>query len=228
VAIPLFVFPGRPLPGIFPNAHIPLAADVSLQLLRTVGIAFFVLSTTGIIFQSWFASSRMPDRNNPYFIYAVSNLGSFAALLTYPFIFEAFLDLDKQIALWREGYAIFFLLHFVLFWSLKVRDESASGENKPAPKAKLQKEAWSWVLLGAAGSVMFLSVTSIITYEIAPIPLLWIIPLCIYLGSFILVFKRNPWRPAWIERDFILWGGFSTLLYFISLRSILPFVILKV
>lgn len=227
-AIPLLVFPGRPLPGILPNTHIPLAADVSLQLLRTVGIAFFVLSTTSIIFQSWFAHSEMPDRDNPYFLYAVSNFGAFVALLTYPFIFEAFLDLDIQLVLWRIGYLLFFLLNLVVFCSLKIKKESVSGENKPLPRVKLGRQAWSWVLLGAAGSIMFLSVTNIITYEIAPIPLLWIIPLCIYLGSFVLVFKRNPWCPAWIEKKFILWGGFSVLLYFFSIKGILPFALLTI
>ncbi|PIQ86905.1 MAG: hypothetical protein COV73_04035 [Candidatus Omnitrophica bacterium CG11_big_fil_rev_8_21_14_0_20_43_6] len=88
-----------------------------------------------------------------------------------------------------------------------------------------RQDLWRWLLFSAAGVIMFLSVTNIFTYEILPLPLLWVVPLCIYLLSFVLNFKRRPFNPAWVEGKFYLTFGWSIVLYFITLMRIVPLVI---
>lgn len=199
-----------------------MVIDVFGQLSISIGLVFFVLSTTSIIFQSWLAESELPERPNPYVLYAVSNLGSFAALLSYPFIFEPFFDLKQQLLMWRIGYLVLLFLHLLIFRLINVRQQLNTA--KPdVLKIKFDKEWLGWLLLGAGGVIAFLSVTNIITYEVAPIPLLWIIPLSIYLASFVLVFKKNPWYPGWIKDKFHVTVGFSVLLFFLTQKRILPF-----
>ena len=94
VLLPLLFFPGRPLPEIVSHAGIPLVIDIFMQLSLTIGLAFFVLSTISIVTQSWLAHSELPESRNPFMLYAVSNVGSFMGLLSYPFLFEAYFDLD--------------------------------------------------------------------------------------------------------------------------------------
>ncbi len=222
LALPLFFFPGRALPVISAHQQIPMSLDVFGQLSISIGLVFFVLSTTSIIFQGWLAASELPEHANPYVLYAVSNLGSFFALLSYPFIFEPFFDLKQQVFIWRISYAVLFSLHLIVARLINVRQQS-DAEKKDLLKIRFGKEELSWLFLGASGVIFFLSVTNIITYEVAPIPLLWIIPLSIFLLSFVLVFKKRPWHPQWIKGKFHITVGFSVLLFFLAQKRILPF-----
>ncbi len=221
--VPLFLFPGKALPNIYAHNQIPLAIDISWQLIQAIGLVFFVLSTTSIIFQSWLAQSELSQRENPYTLYAVSNLGSFAALLTYPFLFEAFLDIGTQLLIWRLGYLLLVAVHLLAFKLVKVTKSEASVKETASPVGL--REKMRWLLLGAGGVIMFLSVTNIITYEIAPIPLLWIIPLCIYLVSFVFNFQKTPWCPSWVRDKFYVTAGFSIILFVFTQKRILPFMI---
>ena len=85
---------------------LPLVLDIFWRLTVTIGPVFFVLSTMSLVTQSWLAASYLKERNNPYGLYAVSNLGSFAALLSYPFFFEQFLTNTEQLQIWRLLYVI--------------------------------------------------------------------------------------------------------------------------
>jgi spermidine synthase len=156
-------------------------------------------------------------------LYAISNLGSFLALLSYPFLFEAYSDLKTQLNIWRAGYLLLLGLHFVAVRLIAVADNPVKFMQQQHVIAA--KEKLRWFLLAAAGVVTFLSVTNIITYEITPAPLLWIMPLCIYLISFVLNFKGNPYCPAWIKDKFHLAIAFSIVLFFLTQRRILPFII---
>lgn len=218
--LPLLFFPGRPLSIINAHPQILMPIDVFFQLLKSLGLVFFVLSTTSIIFQGWLAVSELPEHKNPYILYAASNLGSFIALLSYPFFFEAFLDLDTQLLIWRWGYLVFLGLYLVVFRMLGISQKIV--EPQPSSMQISSQGRLRWLLLSAAGVMMFLAVTNIITYEIAPLPLLWIIPLCIYLASFVLVFKKHPWYPDWIKENFHLTVGFSILLYFLIQKISFP------
>jgi hypothetical protein len=222
--LPLLSFPGRPLTKIFFHQNVPMVMDVFWQLAVSVGLVFFVLSTTSIIFQSWLSASRLPERSNPYVLYAVSNIGSFLALLSYPFFFEAHFDLDTQLNIWRACYGVLLALHFIAFKSVEV-DRTPEAEALPEVSSVSLQEKASWFLFAAAGAIAFLSVTNIITYEIAPAPLLWIIPLCIYLISFVLNFKERIYCPEWIKNKFHLTAAFSVLLFFLSEKRTLPLLV---
>lgn len=223
LVLPLFVFPGRGLPSVNSHQQIPMGIDVFVQLSVSIGLVFFVLSTTSIIFQGWLAASELPEYSNPYVLYAVSNLGSFVALLSYPFIFETFFGLKQQLLIWRIGYLILIFIHLIVLRLIKLR-QNISTTKPGIVKIKLDKDGLSWLFLGAAGTIMFLSVTNIITYEVAPIPLLWVIPLSIYLISFVLVFKKRPWCPKWIKDKFHVSVGFSILFFFLTQKMIFPFM----
>ena len=231
VLLPLLFFPGRPLPEIVAHAGISLVLDIFMQLSLTIGLAFFVLSTISMVTQSWLAHSNLPESRNPFMLYAISNVGSFLGLLSYPFLFEAYFDLDTQVAIWRVLYFLFIALYLVSLLAiglmnrevpnLKFFDKSFFSRRYSLSDEAVRQKLY-WFLLSAAGCILFLSVTNVITYEIAPSPLLWIIPLCIYLLSFVLTFRDKPLYPEWITEKFHLVMGFSVLIFFFAQRGILP------
>ncbi|MFH0889094.1 MAG: fused MFS/spermidine synthase [Planctomycetota bacterium] len=215
LALTFLFFPGRALPAPEALFGIPMVLNIFWFLSMAVGLAFFFLSTTSIIFQNWLASSELEEKANPYILYAVSNLGSFAALITYPFIFELYWDLNDQLRIWRIGYFALALLYLAALALIKVR-KTAVAKDEDLPVRVSRRDAVKWFLLGAAGVIMFLSVTNILTCDIAPMPLLWMLPLAIYLGSFILVFKKNYWCPVWIRSQIHIILALSTIVYFLT------------
>src|SRR3990167_2036624 len=221
--MPLLFFPGRSLVVPYGESQIPLALDVFGRLLTTIGPVFFVLSTISITTQMWFSASGFSKKISPYSLYAVSNLGSFGALLTYPFLFEVYWGLSAQINIWRVLYFLLIGLNLWAYRTVGVKEIKKEMIETAAP-LRASDDA-SWFLWGAAGVMMFLSVNNMITNEIAPVPLLWIIPLCLYLLSFVFNFKLRPWCPSWIGRKIHLILGFSALLFFLVDQRYFPFMI---
>jgi spermidine synthase len=221
--LPLLFFPGRPISVGYGDNPFSLSWDVFYQLLITIGPVFFVLSTISLVTQTYLSRSDLPSRDNPYALYAVSNFGSFAALLTYPFVFEFFLPLSQQLLIWRILYFLLTALYALVIVVIPVR-----GEQKAKEKGAFGfrgPEAGKWLFLGAGGVIMFLSVNNIVTIKVAPLPLLWILPLSIYLLAFVLNFKKTPWCPSWIRDKAHITLGFSALLYFLIQQSIFPVTI---
>ncbi len=216
----LLFFPGRDFIVHAANDKIFLAADVFGQLLLTIGPVFFVLSTVSIVAQVWLAQSELPEQNNPYSLYAWSNFGSFAALLTYPFVFEFFFDQSIQLLIWKGAYFFVIGLSILMCFAIKLKAADLKVDEKVL--SLRHQEVFRWVLLSAAGVMMFLAVTNILTMAIAPFPLLWIIPLGIYLLAFVLNFKRVPWCPAWIVKYIHLFVGLGVLFYLFQERSVFP------
>jgi hypothetical protein len=169
----------------------------------TIGLPYFLLSTTSPLVQAWFAR-RFPDRN-PYRLFALSNLASMLALLGYPFLLEPWVATRVQAWGWSAGYGLFVgLAAAAAFASLKgVSNElPAAGravadptEPPPAPARQVL-----WCALAATASVLLLAVTNHITQNIAAVPLLWLLPLTLYLLTFILCFDGR----GWYKRDWIL------------------------
>lgn len=218
--VPFLFFPGRALALKYPTYGFPMVLDVSINLAATIGLTFFVLSTMSIICQSWLACSKLPQKDNPYSLFAVSNLGSLLALITYPFIFETVFDLDQQQNIWRVFYVIMVLIYLIAMKHIKVEYVKPQAEIKDVRCDS--KMAWKWFLYGAAGVTIFLAVTNMITAEIAPLPFLWMVPLLIYLSSYVLNFKERPWFPVWIEKTIHFSLAFGVLLYFVTVRQIAP------
>jgi len=220
ILLPLIFFPGHAINLGLPQSGIPLSLDVFRLLLLTIGPVFFVLSTISIIGQSWLSGSQLPQRSNPYALYAVSNLGAFAALISYPFLFELVFSLDQQILMWRITYLAVVILQFIAVRTIEVNPQSK--KIKETVDDLTTKQVCSWFLFGAAGTIMFLSVNNIITAEIDPLPLLWVVTLGIYLLAFVFNFKHKPWCPQWIVNKIHVILALSIVLYFLLRRGTLP------
>jgi len=149
---------------------------------------FFVLSTLSPAVQRWFADTGGPQSKDPYFLYAASNVGSIAGLVAYPLVLEPALDLSVQ-ARWLR-FAFVPLGALVLVCASRARAPVTRAEH-PAPAIARGRVA-RWLLLAALPSAQLVAVTTYITTEVAPAPLLWVLPLAAYLLSFVLVFSRRP------------------------------------
>ncbi len=221
--IPFVFFPGRMLQIPHGESNLPLVMDIFVKLLFSIGPVFFVLATVSLVTQSWLAvANTTKSKDNPYALYAVSNLGSFLGLLTYPFLFELYLTNTSQLNIWRLVYVVLVFLNIV---ALKIVPVSKQVADKSEKIQYDWSKALGWLCLSAAGVVLFLSVTNIITYEVTPAPLLWIIPLSIYLLSFVFNFKNKPFAPAWINHFIFLIVGTSIVYYFLSKMFTMPVII---
>lgn len=218
--IPLLFFPGRMLHIPHAGSSLSLVIDIFVKLLFTIGPVFFVLSTVSLVTQSWCVALKKYS-NNPYALYAVSNLGSFLGLLTYPFCFEINLTNTAQLYIWRFLYLLLVCLSFIALKRIPVEIDSKETKTYSMPDWKI---VCKWLSLSASGVILFLSVTNIITYEVTPAPLLWIIPLSIYLLSFVLNFKSKPFMPLWISRFIFYIIGAAITYYFLSKMLMMPVV----
>lgn len=181
-------------------------------LLATAGLPFFVVSTTGPLLQKWFSTTGARGAADPYFLYAASNGGSLVALLAYPLAVEPLLGLDAQSRAWSAGYTLF-AAGCVACGLLMLRrrvetPQTTTSEAAPPPRAA----DWArWIALAFAPSSLMLGATTHITTDIAPVPLLWVAPLAVYLLTFILAFAR---------RRLISSGTASTLLVIAMLPAL--------
>jgi SAM-dependent methyltransferase len=167
-----------------------------LGLLATsIGLPYFVLSTTSPLMQAWYA--RETETHFPYRLFALSNLASLAALLAYPLSIEPLLSSRNQLGLWSAAYLIFVLLAGFL----ALRSQSRSARPVPVPALSVSEGApvsrpLLWLSLAACASSLWLAVANHLSQEVAAIPFLWVLPLSLYLLSFILCFDRAGWyRP---------------------------------
>ena len=160
-------------------------------LVLTVGLPFFAVSSTGPVLQRWFAGTGHRTSGDPYFLYAASNLGSMLALLAYPALIEPWLRLSRQCSLWSGGYCLLIALTVLCaFHAWNCVSPSPIQEKRGTPLAPRRR--LRWIVLAVIPSSLLLGVTTFITTDIAAVPLLWVVPLALYLLSFILVFMRRP------------------------------------
>ncbi len=175
--------------------------DPTLQIMvllgRYVGLPFFVLSATAPLLQRWF--SRIELKKTPYRLYAFSNAASLLGLLGYPFVFEPFFTRAEQAGMWSLGLIIFSVLCVlcaVIFYRYSGRGELIETLEKRRDK-KFNTPTWPtpllWLGLTAAASIELLAVTNKICQDVAVIPFLWVVPLCLYLLSFIICFHSRRW-----------------------------------
>ena len=200
-----------------PSYDIPIVGEIVLLLTLTIGGLFFILSTLSIYPQVHLSESHLEARKNPYVLFAGSNLGAFASLLSYPFFWEPYFDLSEQLRLWQYGYALVVVLFIAVQLKIPIHSrEKPSGISLPSvPADKLLK----WLLLSAAPSAFFLAVTNELTLNIAPVPLLWIMPLAIYLLTLVLSFKRKPFCPGWFLKYIHWFVSLGVILFFFNLMG---------
>ncbi len=193
---------GRP-PGVYTELWLIALFAVS------IGLPFFALSANGPLLQAWFARTSHPSAANPYFLYAASNVGSFLALLAYPFVVEPLTRLGQQ----SLGWTVLFYVLIALIATAGVlmlrtpRKPESLADAPPAPPPSW-RDAVTWIFLAAIPSALLVSVTSHISTDIAAAPFMWVIPLALYLLTFVIVFQTRPLlRHRWmvfIEPFFIV------------------------
>jgi SAM-dependent methyltransferase len=161
---------------------------ILLVLGASVGLPYFLLASTSPLIQAWFARARPGE--NPYRLFALSNFASLIALLGYPFFVEPVFAAREQVNLWSWLFAAFALLCAAVAWrtphAVAVSEAEAAG-----PVAK-SDYAW-WLALSATGSALLLAVTNHLTQNVASVPLLWLVPLALYLATFIIAFEGKGW-----------------------------------
>jgi len=189
------------------GADEPIAVILGL-LTVTIGLPYFMLATTGPLLQAWYA--REFQGVIPYRLFALSNVASLAALVTYPVFIEPNIDLDAQAWLWSGCFVAFVFLCGYLAWRSQQFPRLPDAERLDAPvSAPTRQSKAFWILLAAVPSMLMLTVTSHLTQDIAAIPFLWIVPLALYLLTFILCFEttRLYWRwPYVLCSFFALWA----------------------
>jgi len=164
---------------------------ILLLLTATVGAPYVMLASTGPLLQRWF-SLTLPTES-PYRLYALSNAGSFLALLSYPFVVEPLLRLRTQTLIWTVVYIVFVALFAVCAWGFSATAAPAVKTVTAAPPRPSLGTILFWLALAACGSTLLMGTTNQMCQEIAVIPFLWIVPLSIYLLTFILCFDNARW-----------------------------------
>jgi hypothetical protein len=172
----------RPHPGEDPFWRI-----VAL-LIAVAGVPYILLSTTSPLVQTWHA--RVRSGADPYYLFGLSNFASFVALLSYPFLIEPLLSTHVQALVWSAAFVIFALICAATAWlsrtGVGVERSLPHGRSSVTSSRRLH-----WLALAACGSMLLLTITNHLTQNVAPVPLLWVLPLAIYLLTFTLVFSRR-------------------------------------
>jgi hypothetical protein len=188
-----------------PPAYAPYMWQLGLFTVA-IGLPFLAVSANAPLLQAWFARSGHKTASDPYFLYAASNLGSLIALLGYPFLLEPALGLTALSRVWTIGYLMLMLLIATAFVLVTHRRYAAIGgrlshgapseETAVAADAPLKRSTWSdrlrWVWLALIPAALLTAFSTHITTDIASAPLLWVLPLSLYLLTFVLVFRATP------------------------------------
>jgi len=162
----------------------------------SIGLPFFALAANAPLLQAWFARSGHPSARDPYFLYAASNVGSFLALLSYPFVVEPLTRLGEQTRFWTFGFYGLILLIALCGAALWPRAGRKPPHARRAAAAGASwKDALAWTALAAVPAAFLIAVTAHISTDVAAAPLLWVIPLALYLATFVIVFQRSPLIP---------------------------------
>jgi len=206
----------KPVDGSWPTLRI-----LSI-LASSVGLPYFLLASSGPLLQAWFGRSF--QGRSPYRLYALSNTASMLGLLTYPFFFEPAFTTAGQGKLWSLVFMVFTLISAWLAWRLyanlgqpeKISAE-ALDEKSAAVEVPTVGQRVVWLLLAAYGSAMLLATTNHVCQDVAVIPLLWVLPLSLYLLSFIICFDNPRWYSRhWYGRGLVVAAFLATTVSHLS------------
>jgi hypothetical protein len=189
------------LPILPPDAWQPTGSEdpvgrILIVLGVTVGLQYFLLATTSPLVQSWY--SREKHGAMPYRLFALSNLGSMLALLSYPVAVEPWLPSQLQAWSWSALFALFAVLVAVIGWRGRSFPPEPRATTAEAAAAPTGSDYAVWIALPACASVLLLAITSHLSQNVAPMPFLWVLPLALYLLTFILCFESSGWYQRWL------------------------------
>jgi hypothetical protein len=166
--------------------------------LVSIGLPFFALAANNPLLQAWFVRTGHPAGPDPYFLYASSNIGSFLALLSYPVLLEPMFSLRTQNLMWTGGYGLLILL-IAACGVLLLRSKALAAADLRTEETLAPAPSWSlrarWIFLAAVPSGLLIAVTAHISTDVAAAPLLWVLPLSLYLLTWVLVFQSRPLLP---------------------------------
>jgi hypothetical protein len=199
------LLPILPSPGWQPTE----AGDPTVRILgllaATIGLPYFLLSSTSPLLQAWYV--RRSGSGMPYRLFALSNFGSMLALVSFPLAVEPWLTSHQQAYTWSGLYVLFAALCGYTAWASVSRGSAAPGSNLKAPEPVIDAapaerpglaQMVLWIALAACASSLLVSVTNHLSQNVAPIPLLWVVPLALYLGTFILSFESDAIYNRWV------------------------------
>lgn len=207
--------PITPSESLKPTGNELPTVQILLVLTQSIGLPYLVLSTTSPLVQAWFAKAH-PGRS-PYRLYALSNVGSLLALLGFPFLVEPWMTRTAQINWWSLGMVFYVLVCGYLAWSLRSvpnldkdeakKEKARLGENE----SRLRRLAilGFWLALPACGTAILMGTTNKLCQDMAVVPFLWMLPLALYLVTFIISFHGSRWyiREVYIPLLVLLWAG---------------------
>lgn len=190
--------------------------SIGFLLAQSIGFPFLLLSSTAIVQQKWLANNpNLHQSESPYILYSMSNIGSFVALLTYPFFFQPIFKLHTQLMIWYTLYGFYIVLHFFCLPQFDRVIQQATEEDKEKEKISLNKKhLFLWFFINVGTCSLLVSVTNIITMDISPAPILWVFPLAAYLFSFTIVFSEKK-----SVKLIILLSSVFSGIYFLWLNS---------
>ena len=193
------------LPMALPESGMPPAESSPIPWLLAamamgMGLPFFLVTSGSPLLQRWFAETSHPHARDPYFLYAAGNIGSLSALLAYPTLIEPHMPLTQQADAWAASYAILIVLMAgcgIAAYRGSGAAGAAAAERTPRSgmAALRPRQGMYWAALAFVPSSLMLSVTQYMTTDLASAPMLWVVPLSLYLGTFALAFARRPWLP---------------------------------
>ena len=224
----VLVLPITPDSAWKPSGHEDPVGRILMLLAVSVGLPYFVISATGPLLQNWF-SRRVPG-TSPYRLYALSNIGSLLALLSYPFVVEPALNSNAQANWWSRLFQVFAVLCSAcalnLWWKTRSTNNSASPAkiHQPSPGTDpTLVEYLRWFGYAMTPSLMLLATTNRVCLDVATIPFLWIAPLSLYLLSFILCFDSDRWYS---RKGYAIGLGAGVLLTLVTMSGIADFSII--
>src|SRR6516165_7802473 len=195
----------------------------------SIGLPFFALAANSPLLQAWFAGTRHPAAKDPYFLYAASNMGSLLALVAYPVAFEPFMRLTDQAKLWSIGFYVLIVMIAVcgvLAWRFSGQVRGTETKDAVGLMPPTWREAARWIGLAAVPSGLLVAVTAHISTDVAAVPLLWVLPLALYLLTCVIVFSRRPIIPHRLAIDVqpILVLGLVAVLVFDPFKSVIALI----